>query len=445
MPGVTYSRQVQFTSHGPVVIHVVTAPRPAGLYSLEPILANGTITGRGRVTAMEKSVSDQATVVGTNGDLFNWNDGHPTGMVLQVGIIKSPPYRDRSSIGISDTGQLNVARVALYGYWQGLGSRHPLGGVNKPPRGDGTGLFTPSWGARTPNVAGAFETVLEPFPPTTTGELEGTALAQATGGGTPIPRDGAVLMAVGSQASKLATETTPPTVVHVQLVMAPDWPAQGISQALGGGPLVVRNGRAVYTAGEDFLSSQLAPRNPRTGVGQRRDGKLVMVVADGRRAGYSVGLTNFELAQAMVRLGVVTGSALDSGGSSTMAFDGQLLNRPSDPGGERAVSETLGIMYSGVYTPPPPLTVISPAGGGLASQETLSFKVVRPSTVTASVVGPDGTPSYTSTDARLPGSYRITWPSGPNAKRQAQAALGRWRWVVSATDDQQQASSMERA
>ena len=85
MPGVTYSRQVQFTSHGPVVIHVVTAPRPTGLYSLEPILANGTITGRGRVTAMEKSVSDQATVVGTNGDLFNWNDGHPTGVVIQDG------------------------------------------------------------------------------------------------------------------------------------------------------------------------------------------------------------------------------------------------------------------------------------------------------------------------------------------------------------------------
>jgi len=446
MPGVTYSRQVQFTSHGPVVIHVITAPRPTGLYSLEPVLANGTITGRGRVTAMEKAVSGEATVVGTNGDLFNWNDGHPTGMVLQDGIIKSPPYRNRSSIGISDTGQLNVARVALYGYWQGLGSRHPLGGVNKPPRGDGTGLFTPTWGARTPSVAGAFETVLEPFPPTTTGELEGTALAQATGGGTPIPRDGAVLMAVGSQTSKLATETTPPTVVHVQLVMAPDWPAQGISQALGGGPLVVRNGRAVYTAGEDFLSSQLAPRNPRTGIGQRRDGKIVMVVVDGRRPGYSVGLTNFELAQAMVRLGVVTGSALDSGGSSTMAFDGKLLNRPSDRGGERAVKETLALMYKGVYTPPPPVSVISPVGGGgLATQETLSFKVVRPSTVTASVVGPDGSTGYTSTDARLPGTYQVTWPSGSGSRRRAATALGRWRWVVSATDDQTQQSSMERA
>jgi len=445
MPGVTYSRQVQFTSHGPVVIHVVTAPRPTGLYSLEPILSNATITGRARVTTMEKSVSSQSTVVGTNGDLFNWNDGHPTGIVLQGGIIKSPPYRDRSSVGISDTGTLNVARVALYGYWQGLGSRHPLQ-VNRTPRGDGTALYTPAWGARTPSIAGAFETVLQPFPPTTTGELDGTSLAQATGGGTPIPQNGAVLLSIGSQAPRLATETTPPTVVHVQLVMAPDWPAQGITEALGGGPLVVRNGRAIYTAGEDFLSSQLAPRDPRTGIGQRRAGKPVMVVADGRRAGYSVGLTNFELAQAMVRLDVYTGSALDAGGSSTMAFDGKLLNRPSDSGGERSVAETLALMYKGVYTPPLALSVISPAGGGLPSQETLSYKIVRPSTVKASIVGPDGAAAYDVTEAHLAGTYTIKWPTGTRASRKRAAApLGRWRWVVSATDDLAQQSSMERA
>jgi Phosphodiester glycosidase/FlgD Ig-like domain len=229
-------------------------------------------------------------------------------------------------------------------------------------------------------------------------------------------------------------------------VMSPDWPAQGIAEAIGGGPLVVRNGRAVYTSGEQFLASQLAPRNPRTGIGQRRDGKIVMVVVDGRRPGYSVGLTNFELAQAMVRLGVVTGSALDSGGSSTLAFDGTLLNRPSDPGGERAVSDTLALMYRGIYAPALPLSVISPVGGGLPSQETLTYKIVRPSTVHASVIGPDGTPAYDVTEAHLPGIYTVKWPTGTRSRRkQALAPLGRWRWVVNATDDQARQSSMERA
>jgi hypothetical protein len=64
-------------------------------------------------------------------------------------------------------------------------------------------------------------------------------------------------------------------------------------------------------------------------------------------------MTNWELAQAMVRLGAVTASALDGGGSTAMAFDGKLLNRPSDRGGERPVAETLAVLYSGVYAPTP--------------------------------------------------------------------------------------------
>ena len=443
MPGVTYSRQVQFTAHGPVVIHVIVAPKPGGLYSLRPILSNGLILGRERVTSMEKDVSDSATVAGVNGDFFNWKDGHPTGILMQNGVLQSQPYRSRSSIGVAAaTGKLTVGRVALYGYWKGLGQRRPLTGLNQPPRGDGTSLFTPVWGARTPALAGAAEAVLKPFPPATVdGDLTGTVTAQTSGGNTPIPRDGAVLVAHGSQAAKLISEAPPPAGITVHMVLRPDWTATGITDALGGGPVVVRNGRAVYTAGEDFLPSQVAPRDPRTGVGQRRDGKIVLVVVDGRQPGYSVGLTNFELAQALTRFGAVTGSALDSGGSSTMAFDGKLLNRPSDRS-ERAVAETLAVTYSGVYAPAPALPVISPNGDGIDERQALSYKVVRPSTVTASIVEPDGTTAYTESGARLPGVYKVTWP-GSRTKRRAQT-LGRWRWVVTATDDQKKASSVER-
>ena len=154
--------------------------------------------------------------------------------------------------------------------------------------------------------------------------------------------------------------------------------------------MIVRNGKPVWTAGEDFLPSQLGPRNPRTAVGQRADGKIILLAVDGRRRGFSVGMTNWELAQAMVRLGAVTASALDAGGSTTMAFDGRLMNRPSDPGGERSVAESLAILYTGVYAPPPALPVVSPNGDGIAERQQLSFKVVAPSTVTTSLVGPGG-------------------------------------------------------
>ena len=47
MPGVTYERAVQFTPHGPVALHVVTGPRPGGLYGLRPVLSNETVAGPG--------------------------------------------------------------------------------------------------------------------------------------------------------------------------------------------------------------------------------------------------------------------------------------------------------------------------------------------------------------------------------------------------------------
>ena len=252
-----------------------------------------------------------------------------------------------------------------------------------------------------------------------------------------------MLVAHGSQAAKLASEAPPPARVVTRLILSPDWIASGVTDALGGGPVIVRNGKGVYTAGEDFLPTQLGPRNPRTAVGQRRDGKIVLVAVDGRRRGYSVGLTNWELAQAMVRLGVYTGSALDAGGSTTMAFDGQLLNRPSDPGGERSVAESLGILYTGVYAPPPALSVVSPNGDGIAEKQLLVVQGGASRDGDDDPRRPGGATALSQTDEREPGIYKVSWPS-PASRRQAQP-LGRWRWVVTATDDLGQKSSVERS
>ena len=136
MPNVSYQRTVQFTAHGPVVLNVLTMPRPGGLYQLKPLLSNGAILGTERVTSMQKDISGAATVAGVNGDLFNFNDGHPTGMFMQDKVLMSPPYRARSSVGIGSDGKLSVGRVSFFGYWQGLGQRRPLTGLNQPPRGE---------------------------------------------------------------------------------------------------------------------------------------------------------------------------------------------------------------------------------------------------------------------------------------------------------------------
>jgi hypothetical protein len=439
MPGVSYERQLQFTPNGPVVVHILRAPRPGGLYALRPLLSNDTLLGRETVTSMQKRATASANVAGVNGDLFSWDEGLPSGMLMQSGVLEAPPHPRRSTLGITDDGSLIIDRVTMLGQWQGSGPRRALNGLNQRPGAQGSSLFTPVWGDATPQASGTVEVVLEPLPPAAPfTDLTGTVIDIKTGGGTPIPRDGAVLVARGSAANRLAAESALGAPMIVKLVLRPQW--GGVVDAIGGGPLIVRDGQPVFSALEDFSPSQIDPRNPRTAVGQLADGRIVMVAVDGRSK-YSLGVTTFELAQQLVRLGAVTGTALDSGGSTTMAFNGKLLNRPSDPGGERAVSDSLDVFYYGVVVPQAPKPVLSPNGDGVAETQTLTYKLVRPATVTATLIGPDRIPRETQTGAHDPGTYRLGWSGRTPGGFEPE---GRWRWVVNALDDQGQHSKVER-
>jgi flagellar hook assembly protein FlgD len=441
-PGVTYERQVMFTTHGPEVVHVMTAPRPGGLYAMRPVLSNGTILGRETVTSMQRRVSGATTVGGVNADLFTWDEGLPSGMFMESGVMKSPSHPKRSTVGITDDGRLLVQRVQMLGQWWGLSQRRPLNGLNQRPGPEGVSLFTPAWGATTPAANNTVEVTVQPVPPAAPfTDLTGVVTSVKPAGGTPIPRDGAVLVGRGQSAGRLASEAPVGQEVTARLILRPRW--EGVVDAVGGGPLIVQNGQPVFRALEMFTSNQLSLRHPRTAVGQRADGRIILVAVDGRQPGYSTGMTNFELAQTMVRLGAVTASALDSGGSTTMAFEGKLLNRPSDPGGERRVADGLFVFYYGVHAPAPSQQVLSPNGDGVAETQALSYKIVRPSTVTASLIGPDRIPRQTETGLKDPGTYRLTW-SGRTAEG-APEPEGRWRWVINAVDDQAQQSKVERA
>jgi hypothetical protein len=361
---------------------------------------------------------------------------------MESGVLKTPPHPRRSSVGVTADGGLLVQKITMLGTWQGTSGRRPLNHLNQRSGPEGISLFTPAWGTTTPAARGTVEVTFDTFPPAVPAtDLNGTVVSVKPAGGTPIPPGGAVLVARGTSAGRLASEAPVGQTVTVRLILRPQW--GGVVDAVGGGPLIVRDGQPVFRALEDFTSGQLSLRNPRTAVGQREDGGIILVAVDGRQPGYSTGLTNFELAQTMVRLGAVTASALDAGGSTTMAFDGELLNRPSDPGGERAVADGLFVFYYGVHAPPPTQTVLSPNGDGVAESQSLSYKIVRPSTVTASLVGPDRIPRQTQTGDREPGTYRLPW-SGRTAEGGSETE-GRWRWVINATDDRGQQSRVERS
>lgn len=91
--------------------------------------------------------------------------------------------------------------------------------------------------------------------------------------------------------------------------------------------------------------------HPRTAVGLSRDGRtMYFVVADGRRENVP-GMTLPELARFFVdELGACRAMNLDGGGSSAMWVRGRIVNRPSDPAGERKVGNHLAVVAANDYS-----------------------------------------------------------------------------------------------
>ncbi|MBR3244678.1 MAG: phosphodiester glycosidase family protein [Parasporobacterium sp.] len=99
------------------------------------------------------------------------------------------------------------------------------------------------------------------------------------------------------------------------------------------GPFLVMDGEALINEVPDSATYG-GGKNPRTAIGQREDGAVLMLVVDGRQAD-SLGATFKDLAYAMLEYGAVNACAMDGGTSSQMVYEGQVINHPYSPTGPR--------------------------------------------------------------------------------------------------------------
>jgi len=440
MPGVSYRREVDFTSRGPIVLGVVTAPKPDGtVYSLQPALSNGVLRGTEKLTHLEQRLAGAGTSVGIDADYFDSRTGAPNGILLQGGVLESSPAAGRSSLGIGANGLLTSASVSLAGTWQGSGLSRQLALNTAAGKGKFT-LYTPAYGTATPKESGVVEDVITSFPPARPGLSLGGTVTQVTGAGpTAIPRGGAVLVARGSASvAQLKAEAPAGQQVGIRLALSPDWSGQ--AGAIGGGPLLVKNGKPVFHANESFDPRSLNTRQPRGAIGQLPDGRIVLVSAEGTNPAYSIGMSSYELAVELSRLGARTAFGLGAGAAAGMAFDGKLLTRPSN-GREANVSDALLLSYSGVYVQPPSTAVLSPNGDRVGDSETLSYRIVRPSDVVGTLTGPKGTKITLVDGSQSPGLHRLGWNGTSGSTHSPE---GPWTFTVTATDDRSITTSAQR-
>ena len=132
-------------------------------------------------------------------------------------------------------------------------------------------------------------------------------------------------------------------IIDPSTVTAQELVEQGVWQAFSFGPGLVENGGIAVSLDSEVGKAKAS--NPRTAIGMIDELHYVFVVSDGR-TDESEGLSLYELASFMEQLGVQTAYNLDGGGSSTMVFQGEIVNNPTGGFGDRE-REVSDIVYIG--------------------------------------------------------------------------------------------------
>jgi hypothetical protein len=310
-----------------VTAHVLQVDPQDPTLEVRPVLAADMVSGRETTSIIATRSGALAAV---NGGYFA-GPGMPLGMLAVDGQLVSAPLPRRAVLVLPARGRPTIRDFQFRGR---LLARPDLTlqvtDVNRPPQGGGIAVYTPHYGPLTP-PAGLAAVVRHDI-------VEGLPSGRVL-----IPRDGYVLV-VNALDAPLVAHLRPGQRVVLDLRVTPDLE---MVAALGGGPRLVKDGQvSVPYLWERFAPELVYRRAPRTAVGVSAAGKLLLVTVDGRGR-RSTGMTLFELASLMVRLGAVEAMNLDGGGSATMVVGGRVVNDPSD-GTERPVASALVVVRKGI-------------------------------------------------------------------------------------------------
>ena len=134
-------------------------------------------------------------------------------------------------------------------------------------------------------------------------------------------------------------------IIYEDQISAEQLVNDGVVNLLAFGPALVENGEIAVDTNTEV--GQAMASNPRTAIGIIDENHYIIVVSDGRTS-ESEGLSLYQLAEVMKSYGAKIAYNLDGGGSSTLYFNGQVINKPTTGGNkisERAVSDIVYIGY----------------------------------------------------------------------------------------------------
>ncbi|WP_284642135.1 phosphodiester glycosidase family protein [Paenibacillus silviterrae] len=342
-PGATYHWYDMLIPRGAEKVHFVSFDPKSPNLKLQAGTKSGKVRGMEGVTKMAAYADrpGHRVVAGINGDFYDISGnatGVPNGLFVGEGKIlnsaTSPFAFGMKADGTSVYGTPVLTKTVTIG-----GTTTNLTHINRFRDTNQLVLYTTDYFSSTKTSATGDEVVLD----IVEGAVQSgvplklkVAELRKDQGDTPLVEGKVVLSASGTARPVLAGLQVG-NEVTASFELSGEW--ADVQVAIGGQGPLLKDGVVQTNVGP-------AGVHPRTGIGTKADGTVVMMEIDGRAPGFSEGVETYELAQIMADLGVVNAMNLDGGGSSTFVarMPGTtgipMLNRGSD-GGERNTGNSL--------------------------------------------------------------------------------------------------------
>ena len=291
-------------------------------------------------------------LAGTNGDYYVLSTGQPVGLVISEGkLITSDD--GNPALGFFEDGSAFFGSPQLQIDLRIHETEYRISGVNRAIRSNGFYLYTSDYGSHTPVTKETLNLILNPA------EDNGLSVGNeldlqvesvfVSEGSISIPED-RVVLCLTADSDDWRIKTLESLSADESLVLRitssdPRW--NSCVCATGSLYKLITNGVI-----EDDLDRADKSRAPRTAVGIKGDGTILLYTIDGRQVPYSAGVSLQGLAQRLLELGCIEAGALDGGGSTVVYAqsageeDAAPRNRPSN-GKEREVSTFLMLITEG--------------------------------------------------------------------------------------------------
>lgn len=311
--GVSCSQMQDVIGSRPVNISVIKMCKDSP-YKLKLTFGEGKITNLRRV---EYFSQNENSVAALNASYFKQDTGTPVGLCIFEGKLFSGPLFNRCVFGIDKNQRYFIENVSLQGNLRYSRENIRISSINQPiVCSDGAYLYNYQWGMHTPPKEACYHFA-----------VINNRITEVSSSSIPVPEDGYAVV-VPKACVKDAPKVS--SLVRYSYGLSPRKFCK-VDYAFAAGPWLVKNGQKYidYEA-QKFSKFFAIAKTARSAIGIDEQGNVFLVAVDGKQKGVSEGVSLYEMADIMLKLGAVDAMNLDGGSSTQMVYQGRLINIPTN-------------------------------------------------------------------------------------------------------------------